>query len=146
MSHFVETKAGINQTLPQLGWLVGGDIAVFLLFVIIGRSNHSLTVSDLGEILRTGGPFIVGWLAVAPWFGLFRTEIVRSWSKMLPRLLAAWLVIGGPLGLVLWALVRGRAIPGGIIPSFALVTLGVTTVFLIIWRVGYAWWLGRQAN
>jgi hypothetical protein len=146
MSGYIETNLPVDRFPRRLIWLVLGDVAVFLLFVLIGRSNHSLSLSDVGALLSTAMPFAVGWFVVAPWFGLFRVEINRAWQQMLPRLLGAWLVLGGPLGLVLWAWLRGRAIPGGIIPTFAFVTIGIITAFLVIWRLAYSWWLQRQPH
>ena len=124
--------------------LIIGDILVFLIFVIIGRSNHTLSLTDLGAIVTTAAPFGLAWFLVAPWFGLFRAEVRGNWQKVVPRLLLAWVLVGGPLSLIFWALLRGRTIPGGIIPTFAIVTLVSTTLFLLIWRVGYAWWAKRQ--
>jgi hypothetical protein len=123
--------------------LVAGDALVLLLFAWIGRRSHSLSVLDIGALLTAAAPFLVAWFLVTPWFGLFRAEVSQNWRKLLPRLLIAW-AIGGPLALVLRALFLGRSIPDGIIPSFALVALGFTTLFMLIWRLGYVWWANRR--
>jgi hypothetical protein len=140
---------GITRPTPLL-WrlllLIGGDGLVFCLFVLLGRGNHRLPLNDLGAMLFTAAPFIIGWFAIAPWFGLFNETVNRSWSKLLPRFFIAWGLLGGPLSLALWALFRGRAIPDGIIPGFATVTMIITTLLLLVWRVAYSWWLKRASD
>ena len=137
-----------SRTIPSTSHviiLVIGDVLVLLLFAWVGRRSHSLSVLDIKALLTTAAPFIVAWFMVTPWFGLFKAEVSQNWRKLLPRLLIAW-AIGGPLALVLRALFLGRAIPGGIIPSFAFVALGFTTLFMLIWRLGYVWWANRRTT
>ena len=143
MNQLLETTSPPQMFLRRILTLVLGDVAVFGLFVLIGRDSHRLSMTDIGAISFTLAPFLMAWFLIMPWFGLFRDEVSRSWSKLLPRLLIAWVLIGGPLSLILWALFRQRPIPGGIIPIFAVITLTVTTLFMIIWRLSYAWWLNR---
>jgi hypothetical protein len=121
-----------------------GDLIALLLFVGLGRRSHALSLTDLSATLATTLPFLAAWFLVSPWFGLFRAGISQNWRRLLPRLLLAWVVIGCPLALILRALWLGRAIPGGIPLTFALVTLAVTTLFLLIWRLGYALWAARH--
>jgi len=129
-----------NKTYRPVLILALGDLIALLLFVGLGRRNHSLAIADISATLATTVPFLVSWFLITPWFGLFRAEVSQNWRKLLPRLLLAWVVIGCPLALILRALWLGRAIPGGIPPAFAAVTLGVTTLFLLIWRISYAAW------
>lgn len=125
--------------------LIIGDALVMLLFAWVGRRSHAMSMLDIRAWLIAAAPFIITWFLVTPWFGLFKAEVSQHWRKLLPRLLVAW-AIGGPLALVLRALFLGRPIPAGIIPSFALVALGFTTFFMLIWRLGYCWWVGRRAS
>lgn len=127
-------------------WLSIGDLLALLLFVWIGRRNHSLSITDVRAGLATAAPFVISWFVVTPWFGLFRAEISQNWRKLVPRLLLAWVIIGCPLALILRALLLGRAIPGGIPLTFAAVTLTVTTLFTLFWRLGYIWWAGQRHN
>ena len=126
--------------------LIVGDVLVMLLFAWVGRRSHSLPAFDIGAWLTAAAPFIVAWFLVTPWFGLFRAEVSQHWRQLLPRLLIAWAIIGGPLALVLRALFLGRPIPAGIIPSFAVVALGFTTLFILAWRLGYIWWVNRRIS
>jgi hypothetical protein len=125
--------------------LIIGDALVMLLFAWVGRRSHSMSILDIRALLTAVAPFIVAWFLVTPWFGLFKADVSQHWRKLLPRLLVAW-AIGGPLALVLRALFLGRAIPGGIIPSFAVVALGFTTLFMLTWRLGYIWWVSRRRS
>lgn len=131
-------------TLKRIILLVAGDFLAFLLFVWIGRSNHALALTDVGAVIWTAAPFMIAWFVISPWLGLFQIEISESWRKFLPRFLVAWVLLGGPLGLILRNIFLQRPLIGGIIPSFAIVTLLVTTLFLLIWRLGYIWWHTRQ--
>lgn len=132
-----------NRPVKRVMVLVGGDIIALLLFVLAGRRSHSMSTTDLWAGLVTAAPFVLAWFLVTPWFGLFRAEVSQNWRKLVPRLLVAW-AIGGALALVLRALFLGRPIPAGIIPTFAAVALGVTTLFMLIWRLGYIWWANRR--
>lgn len=125
--------------------LVVGDFLVLLLFAWVGRSSHGLSGLDIKAIIVTAAPFMIGWFLITPWFGLFSADVSQNWRKLIPRLLIAW-AIGGALALVLRALYLGRPIPGGIIPTFALVALGFTTLFMLIWRLAYIWWANRRHN
>jgi hypothetical protein len=125
--------------------LIIGDALVMLLFAWVGRSSHAMSMLDVGALLTAAAPFMIAWFLVTPWFGLFKAEVSQHWRKLLPRLLVAW-AIGGPLALVLRALFLGRPLPAGIIPSFAVVALGFTTLFMLVWRLGYCWWVGRHAS
>jgi hypothetical protein len=123
--------------------LIIGDALVMLLFAWVGRRSHAMSMFDIGALLTAAVPFIVAWFLVTPWFGLFTTEVSQHWRRLLPRLLIGW-AIGGPLALVLRALFLGRPIPAGIIPSFAVVALGFTTLLMLAWRLGYCWWANRR--
>lgn len=140
-----KTDNGSDHPRQQAALLVGGDIMALLIFIGIGRRNHALGVTDIGADLMAVAPFVMSWFLVTPWFGLFGAEVSQNWRKLVPRLLLAW-AIGGPLALVLRALFLDRTIPGGIIPSFAVVALTVTTILLLGWRLGYIWWVSRQTG
>ncbi len=122
--------------------LVIGDLLTLLLFAWIGRSNHALSVTDVGAIIATAAPFVMSWFVVTPWFGLFSAEVSQNWRKLAPRLLLAW-VIGAPLALIVRALWLGRSIPAGLHPTFGLVAFGFTTLFMLVWRLAYCWWANR---
>jgi hypothetical protein len=142
----LKVKAQEKSSIATIIILAGGDLLALLLFVWVGRSSHAMALTDIGAVLATAGPFIIAWFLVTPWFGLFKAEVSQNWQQLLPRLLIAWLIIGGPLALVLRALFLGRPLLAGIIPVFAAVTLAFTTLFLLIWRLAYAWWATARLN
>jgi hypothetical protein len=136
----VETQ---NNALAQrLALLIGGDLLVLLLFTWVGRSSHSLSSTDISAGLATAAPFIISWFLIAPWFGLFQVEVSQTWRKLVPRLLLVWL-IGGPLAGLLRALFLGRPIPEGIVPAFVVITMVIASLLMLIWRLGYIWWVNR---
>ncbi len=138
----IETQ---NNSATRLAVLVGGDLVALLLFTWVGRSSHALSALDIAAMLTTAAPFLVSWFGLAPLTGLFRAEVNQTWQKFVPRILLVWLV-GGPLAGLLRALILGRAIPGGIMPTFVLITMVVASIFMLIWRLGYSWWLKRNRS
>ena len=131
-----------NALAQQLALLIGGDLLVLLLFTWVGRSSHSLSGIDIFAGLATAAPFIISWFLIAPWLGLFQVEVSQTWRKLVPRLLLVWL-IGGPLAGLLRALFLGRPIPEGIVPTFVVITMVIASLFMLIWRLGYIWWVNR---
>jgi hypothetical protein len=118
--------------------LILGDLLVILSFVWIGRSNHSLAIGDIAAGFSTALPFVLSWFAIMPWFGIYKVDISTHWKRLLPRLLLAW-AVAGPVGLILRTLFLGRAIPAGIIPAFAIITLAYIGLTALVWRLGYIW-------
>jgi hypothetical protein len=116
--------------------LLIGDLLVVLSFVAIGRQSHALSTSDLLAGLMTAIPFVVGWFAIAPWFGLYRVTISTNWRRLLPRLLATW-IIAVPLAHVLRAVMLQRPIPAGIALTFVMVSLTYLGVVMLAWRMAF---------
>jgi hypothetical protein len=68
--------------------------------------------------------------------------MAQTRRKLVPRLLLVWL-IGGPLAGLLRALFLGRPIPEGIVPTFVVITMVIASLFMLVWRLGYIWWINR---
>lgn len=121
--------------------LLAGDIAVFLIFAAIGRRSHSAAagLGELVEVAITAAPFIIGWLAAAPWLGAFSPAAAGRPAIMLRVTLAAW-IAALAVGAVARALFSGRFSP----PSFYLVTFLVALLLLGGWRGAFAWAEGRR--
>ena len=134
-----QTGTFVRRLMP----LVAGDLLVILSFVWIGRSSHSLSLNDIGASLYTALPFILGWVLVMPWFGLYKIEVSQNWRKLVPRLLLGWL-IAGPLALVLRVTLLGRPVLTGILPTFAAIALSYIGLVALLWRLGYAWQRNRS--
>ena len=135
-----------NRTTQQLITLIIGDLLVILSFVWVGRSSHHLSLTDLAASLSTALPFILSWFVIMPWFGVYQADISRTAKKLMPRLILGWL-IAGFVALILRNLFLGRPLIAGILPTFAIVSIGYIGLLMVIWRLGYIWWSSRrQAN
>lgn len=132
-----------KSSIPWLIVLVIGDLVAMFVIILVGRVSHAFSAADLAGGLWVAAPFLISWFLVTPWFGLFRPAASLHWRSLVPRLLLAWCVIGLPLAMVLRALFLGRSIPDGIVPIFALVMLGTTTVTMLLWRLIYIWLFHR---
>jgi hypothetical protein len=123
--------------------LLAGDIVVFLVFAAIGRRSHG-EAAGLGALLDvavTAAPFILGWMAAAPWLGAFSPEATRGPAAMLRVTLASWLAALA-VGAVARALFIGRFSP----PSFYVVTFLVALLLLGGWRGLFAWVESRRSR
>lgn len=128
----------------HLAILIGGDLLVILSFIWAGRTSHGFSLANiLAQTLSSALPFIIGWFVIMPWLGLFRDDVSRNRRKLVPRLLLGW-VIAGPLALILRALLLGRPIPAGIIPTFAMISLTYIGLVTLVWRLVYIWWHNRS--
>lgn len=148
MLHTKTTDAGAAPTQSsdaaqpgRVALLAAGDVLTFLLFAALGRSQHQ-EAQTLGAVANTAAPFILGWLAVAPWLGAFgragRAATTRP-TSLLRRTALAWL-IAWPVGLALRALLWHRDVP----PTFALITLAFNMLVLLGWRGAVAALLWRR--
>lgn len=108
--------------------IIAGDIIMFGLFAAIGRRAHNEPTS-LGEIVQIAAPFAIGWLAVAPWFKLFRPEVYTAPGVALRRTAAAW-ALAAPLGLALRTFGWNREFK----VAFAITTFIFNLTLLLIWR------------
>ena len=104
-------------------WIaVVADLAVVVVFVVIGRRSHHEDAGFVG-FLRVFWPFAVGlgvaWVAT----GLVRAPL--AWG----RAAAAWLVTVA-VGMTLRIVVEGRELS----IAFTIVTLVFTGVFMLGWR------------
>ena len=126
--------------VSRIALLALGDALVFVIFAAIGMRNHkeSLTIPS---VLVTAAPFAIGWFLVSPFIGAFRNRITARPGKMSLRTLLAWLA-AWPVGLLLRGITRNEIPP----LSFAIVALITNTIFLQLWRVPFAWFVGRKEN
>jgi hypothetical protein len=128
-------STNFNQRLGQIAGLALGDAVTFVLFASIGRASHAEAagLAAIPATLETAAPFLIGWFAVAPWFGSYNNRVANRPVAMIGRTALTWL-IAWPIGLGLRALIRQASIP----ISFALVTFATVLVMLLIWRGVYA--------
>lgn len=114
--------------------LVIGDAIVFLVFAFIGVRSHKEAI-DVVKVATTAAPFALGWFIVAPFVGAFSRKKTDAPGKMALYTVLAWLP-----SLVLGMTFRGLTVDHQVPPpSFMIVTLITNTIFLLIWRVPFAW-------
>ncbi|MBA3943499.1 MAG: DUF3054 domain-containing protein [Herpetosiphonaceae bacterium] len=118
-----------KQSLPVL---VAGDVLAVLLFVVVGRASHHEDGSWLFNLARIGSPFLLGWFAVAPFTGAYQLPPPRR-GLWLRRSALTWL-LGIGFGLVLRRFLFRDLVP----PTFAVITLIFTGIFLLGWRTVFA--------
>ena len=127
----------------RIAILVAGDLVAFNVVTAIGLLSHGeLTGFEaLGQVIIVAAPFAIGWFLIAPFAGVFRSDIAGQPRRILPRAALAWL-IALPIGLLLWSLIRQKPIQ----PAFAVVTFITNLIVLLGWRGVFAWLAARNRS
>lgn len=134
----------ITEKLPywEMIVLVIGDLLVYFIFALVGRSSHGLSSAGISFIatLNTAMPFMLAWLLAAIVSGTYKsTALYPLWRVILRTLLGT--VLAGVLGTTLRAAWLSR--PLDLI--FMGVAAAFSTLFMLIWRVAWSrfrrlWW------
>ena len=112
--------------------LILGDLLALALFTFIGFATHGETdLSFLPRMAATFFPVSVAWFLLAPWFGLFREEIISNPSQLWRPVLAV--LFAAPLGAVLRAFLLNTVV----IPIFVLILGATSALGMVIWRALY---------
>lgn len=120
--------------------LITGDILALAIVTIIGFTTHGeANTAFLPRMAAAFFPLIIGWFLLAPWFGLFNSEVTSN-AKLFWRPALA-LLFAGPLAVVL----RGLILNAPIIPIFAVVLSATSAFGMVIWRAIYLM-IGRKAR
>lgn len=108
-----------------------GDLCVISVLITIGLLSHNIPQPWQYPAYTASriAPFVIGWLLVAPFFGLFDESSVRSYRAIL-RLIPAW-ICAALVGVTL----RAVATSGGAGPVFFAVMAGFGLLFLCSWRI-----------
>ncbi len=101
---------------------MAADVAVLVLFVVIGRRNHHED-AGLAGFLRVWWPFVVGLVVAWLVTGLARAPL--AW----PRAIVAWLVTVG-VGMTVRIVVQGRSLS----VAFTIVSLVFVAAGMLGWR------------
>ena len=104
-----------------------GDMAVFVVFVILGKSEHGIIQSR--ALLRTALPFAIVWCAISPWLGAYRASTLYNLRTTAWRIPLIWLLCGF-VALLARALLTDRPLT----LAFALVAIAVQGALLVSWR------------
>ena len=107
--------------------VVLGDMAIFLVFVILGKIEHEIIQSR--ALVRTALPFSIAWFAISPWLGTYRASTLYDLRTMAWRISAIWLLCG-LVALLARALLTDRTLT----PAFAFVAIVVQGALLVSWR------------
>jgi flagellar biosynthesis protein FliQ len=112
--------------------LILGDVITLLIVTLIGFATHGETsISFSPRILTIFIPLIIAWFLLAPWFGLFNTEINSNLQQLWRPALT--MLFADPLAVVL----RGLILNAPIIPIFAVVLSATSALGMMIWRMLY---------
>ena len=112
--------------------LILGDGLTLLIVTLIGFATHGESgVSFLPRMLAAFIPLLIGWFLLAPWFGLFKAEIISNPKQIWRPALA--MLFAGPLAVVL----RGLILNAPIVPIFAVVLSATSAFGMMIWRTVY---------
>lgn len=120
--------------------LFTGDLVAFLLFTIAGKQAHQLDVTITG-VFTTAAPFWLAWVAVGTWLGVYRPRAYTGVGRAAWSTIMAWSV-AGPLGV----LIRSILLDTPITLLFTAVAYGFMLIFLLVWRVSFAYFAGRRAR
>jgi hypothetical protein len=117
--------------LSSVGGLAVADVATILFLVVLGELRHGVDVlGNPGRVLATAGPFLVGWLAAAPFVGAYSSRAVESSRAAILLASGTWLV-----GDLVGQLLRNTSLfPGNADPVFFLVMFLVGAVLLSVLR------------
>lgn len=111
------------------------DLALVSLFVVLGELQHGYDpIAQVGHVVGTALPFIIGWLLVSTLVGVYAPTVYRSVRTAVPRTVLAW--VGAAL--IGQALRATALFHGDFALAFVLVSIGVGLVLLVPWRTGVA--------
>ena len=118
-------ESPIRQIRPRdIAVVLLGDMAVFLAFVVLGRSEHGIIEGR--AFVRTALPFAVAWLVISPWLGAYRASTLYNAKTAVWRVPLIW-VLCGVVGLLARALLTDRPLT----LAFALVAIAVQGASLV---------------
>jgi hypothetical protein len=106
-----------------------GDILVFVVFGLVGRSSHHESVSNVMGDMETILPFVACWLVGASIGGAYTRDAFKGRRGMW-LVTRSWL-IAGVMVLILRSLAERRVVP----ISFALVAILFNLLLLLVWRI-----------
>lgn len=114
--------------------LITGDVIVLAIITVIGFVSHGETeLSFLPRMLTSFIPLLIGWFLIAPWLGLFNSQVTSTpkqlWRPPLAMLLTA------PIATVL----RAALLHTAALPLFTLILGSSAALGMLIWRSVWSW-------
>lgn len=116
---------------PSMAVLAVGDLLAVLAFVVVGLYTHGTDpVARPGHVLGVLLPFLIGLAVVTIGGGLYTRDAIRSLKRAVSLIVPAWIV-----AVVIAQLFRATELfPGNAALTFAVVSVVVGGVLLLVWR------------
>jgi len=109
--------------------VLAGDLLAVAVVTLIGFATHGeAVIAFLPRMLAIFLPLVIFWLVAAPFFGLYRSELIRDPRQIWRAGLAMVFVV--PPALV----ARGLLLNIPVLPIFALVMIAFSALGILIWR------------
>ena len=120
--------------MKNVSWLILGDVLAISAVTVIGFATHGeASVALAARMLTTFLPLTLGWFLLAPFLGLFNSEIVSNPRQLWRPVLA--MALAGPLA----ALLRALLLKTVVIPVFGVVLSGSAGLGMLAWRALWCW-------
>jgi hypothetical protein len=118
--------------------LILGDMLAIAIVTVIGFATHGETgLSFLPRMATTFFPLTIAWFLVAPWLGLFNSQVIADrrllWRPALAMILAA------PIATIL----RAAMLNSAALPLFTLILGSTSALGITLWRMIHGWFLRR---
>ena len=85
-------RSHYKQKRPyDIAVVVLGDLAVFLVFVILGTAEHEII--QVQAFVRTTLPFAIIWFVGSPWLGAYQAPMLYNSKQIAWKLPLIWLRI-----------------------------------------------------
>jgi len=136
---FVRLPSRSQPLLTGITFL--GDLFLLLVFTGIGIYTHGgLPWAIPMHTIETLAPFLIAWVLIAPFIGLYSRETMMDYKSTAIRLTVGWIAVsflGGAIRATDYFL-------GGAPLDFIAVNIIFGLLFLLPWRFAIAWFLGRN--
>jgi hypothetical protein len=130
----MSTISAIGRRVDPEGAMVVlalGDVLAVVTFVVVGEITHGIEpLAQPGRVAGTLAPFLIGLAVVTLAGGLYTRDAIRSPGRAVSLIVPAW--IGAVV--VAQALRWTSFFPGDAALTFAIVSILVGGVLLLLWR------------
>lgn len=118
---------------PELSMavLALGDVLAVLTFVVVGEITHGIDpLAQPGRVAGTLVPFLIGLAVVTVGGGLYTRDAIRSPGRAVSLIVPAWIGAVVVAQTLRWT----NFFPGDAAVTFAIVSILVGGVLLLVWR------------
>jgi hypothetical protein len=129
------TSSAVGRRVdPELSMavLALGDLLAVLTFVVVGEITHGIDpLAQPGRVAGTLAPFLIGLAVVTIAGGLYTRDAIRSPRRAVSLIVPAWIA-----AVVIAQVLRSTSVfPGGAALTFAIVSVLVGGLLLLVWRL-----------